>query len=77
MGGDDEENERMMTFLTNRQRVRRHNEAYERGEKSFRLELNHLADLVSVQAATDAHIYIHLIVTRRISQDERILAQLR
>jgi cathepsin L len=44
-GGDDEENERMMTFLTNRQRVRRHNEAYERGEKTFRLEVNHLSDL--------------------------------
>lgn len=47
-GGDDEENERMMTFLTNRQRVRRHNEAYERGEKTFRIEVNHLADYVSI-----------------------------
>jgi len=42
---DDDENEHMLTFLTAEQRVRDHNAAFARGEASFRIELNHLADL--------------------------------
>ncbi len=35
-----------MAFLTMQQLVREHNIAFARGEKSFEMEINHLADLV-------------------------------
>jgi len=39
------ENERMLAFLTAQQKVRIHNEAYERGEVTFKMEENYIADL--------------------------------
>ncbi|KAE9547186.1 hypothetical protein FO519_009601 [Halicephalobus sp. NKZ332] len=39
------ENERMLAFLSAQQSVRRHNEAYERGDVSFKIGMNHIADL--------------------------------
>ena len=42
---ESEENERMLAFLSAQQHVIQHNEAYERGEKSFRLTINNMADL--------------------------------
>lgn len=40
------ENERMLAFLSAKQHIRRHNDAYERGDVSFKLGLNHISDLV-------------------------------
>uniref|UniRef100_A0AC34R2J3 Cathepsin L n=1 Tax=Panagrolaimus sp. JU765 TaxID=591449 RepID=A0AC34R2J3_9BILA len=42
---DSEENERMLAFLASQQHIRRHNDAYDRGETSFKLGINHIADL--------------------------------
>jgi cathepsin L len=39
------ENERMLAFLSAKQHIRRHNDAYERGDVSFKLGLNHISDL--------------------------------
>ena len=39
------ENERMLAFLSAQQHVRRHNDAFERGETSFKMGINHIADL--------------------------------
>jgi len=39
------ENERMLAFLSAQQHVRRHNDAYERGDTSFKMGINHIADL--------------------------------
>lgn len=44
----DVENERMLAFLMAKQHVRVHNDAFARGKTSFRIGLNHIADLVSV-----------------------------
>jgi len=42
---DDLENERMLTFLMAKEHVRIHNEAYEEGKTTFKLAINHIADL--------------------------------
>lgn len=43
---ENEENQRMLAFLSSQQSVRTHNDAYERGEVSFKLESsNYIADL--------------------------------
>uniref|UniRef100_A0A7E4VAD5 Cathepsin L-like n=1 Tax=Panagrellus redivivus TaxID=6233 RepID=A0A7E4VAD5_PANRE len=42
---DAVENEHMLAFLAAQQHVRRHNDAFERGETSFKLGVNHIADL--------------------------------
>jgi len=42
---EDLENERMLTFLMAKQHVQVHNNAFERGDVSFKIEINHLADL--------------------------------
>jgi cathepsin L len=42
---DDLETERMLAFLSAQQTVRRHNDAYERGDASFKLAVNPIADL--------------------------------
>jgi cathepsin L len=42
---DDEENERMLTFLMAKEHVRVHNEAFQKGKTSFELGINHIADL--------------------------------
>lgn len=43
---ENEENERMLAFLSAQQKARQHNEAYERGEVSFKLDAaNFIADL--------------------------------
>jgi cathepsin L len=42
---EDEENERMLAFLQSQQKVKRHNELFDRGEASFKLDINSIADL--------------------------------
>uniref|UniRef100_A0A914C9F0 Cathepsin L-like n=1 Tax=Acrobeloides nanus TaxID=290746 RepID=A0A914C9F0_9BILA len=42
---EDLETERMLAFLSAQQTVRRHNDAYERGDASFKLAVNPIADL--------------------------------
>uniref|UniRef100_A0AC34GA60 Cathepsin propeptide inhibitor domain-containing protein n=1 Tax=Panagrolaimus sp. ES5 TaxID=591445 RepID=A0AC34GA60_9BILA len=42
---NDIENERMLAFLASQQHVRRHNDAYERGDVTFKIGINHIADL--------------------------------
>lgn len=42
---NSEENERMLAFLAAQQHVRRHNDAFDRGETSYKLGINHIADL--------------------------------
>lgn len=42
---EDVESERMLAFLMAQQHVRVHNEAYEKGDISFAIGINHLADL--------------------------------
>uniref|UniRef100_A0A914YBK6 Cathepsin L n=1 Tax=Panagrolaimus superbus TaxID=310955 RepID=A0A914YBK6_9BILA len=42
---NDIENERMLAFLASQQQVRRHNDAFERGDVSFKIGINHIADL--------------------------------
>uniref|UniRef100_A0A915ES49 Cathepsin L n=1 Tax=Ditylenchus dipsaci TaxID=166011 RepID=A0A915ES49_9BILA len=42
---ENEENERMLAFLAAQQHVRQHNEAYEKGDATFKLDVNNIADL--------------------------------
>jgi hypothetical protein len=39
------ENERMLAFLASQQHVRRHNDAYEKGDVTYKIGINHIADL--------------------------------
>jgi len=44
------ENERMLAFLSAQQKARQHNEAFERGEVSFKLDpANFIADLPFIE----------------------------
>ncbi|CAD5206416.1 unnamed protein product [Bursaphelenchus okinawaensis] len=42
---EDVENERMLAFLMSKQHVKVHNDAFEQGKTSFKIGINHIADL--------------------------------
>ncbi|KAI1731414.1 papain family cysteine protease domain-containing protein [Ditylenchus destructor] len=42
---EDTENERMLAFLSSQQHIKKHNEQYEQGKVSFKLDANSIADL--------------------------------
>jgi len=42
---EDMENERMLAFLQSQQHVRKHNEIFDKGDVSFKLDVNSIADL--------------------------------
>lgn len=42
---ENQENERMLTFLMAKQHVEVHNKAFDEGKSSFKIAINHLADL--------------------------------
>uniref|UniRef100_A0A914D9C1 Cathepsin propeptide inhibitor domain-containing protein n=1 Tax=Acrobeloides nanus TaxID=290746 RepID=A0A914D9C1_9BILA len=49
---EDLETERMLAFISAQQTVRRHNDAYDRGNVSFKLAVNSIADLVRIKLVT-------------------------